>query len=167
MNNFNKRIRKIIILIIIITSIISFGFMIKGFLCLFWNCEYIDKQQAITWIIIPMICALVWVCIPIAMDNSLSNERLKISLNRLEWRWRNYCKDEKWSQKDGSYSLNFDKEYKFIVQNRWKSHKEILSLMFDDYRDNKYYFYKKQVWDGTKMTKIEFLKDWIEDHFIY
>ena len=167
MNNYPKRLKTAIRLLVPILISISIIFIIIGFVFLFRRHDWINKQQAITWIIVPMICTIIWACIPIAMDNSLSNERLKISLNRLEWRWRNYCKDEKWSQKDGSDSLNFDEEYKFIVQNRWKSHKEILSLMFDDYRDNKYYFYKKQVWDGTKMTKIEFLKDWIEDHFIY
>ena len=138
--------------------------MIKGFLCLFWNCEYIDKQQAITWIIIPMICALVWVCIPIAMDNSLSNEKFKISLDRLKFHRQNFCKDKDGNNVDWSNSRGFDTEFKFIYKNRWKNYDELLDLMKDDYyREEKYL---NEISD-KKITKNRFLKDWIEDHFIY
>ena len=166
MNNLSNRLRKIIVWIIITTIIMSFGFMIKGFLCLFWNCEYIDKQQAITWIIIPMICALVWVCIHIAMDNSLSNEKLKISLNRLERWWKYHCKDSLWNLRSWYESLNFDSEYKFIFENRWKSHRKLLKLMQDDFYRNEKYSIEKEV-NKIKKTKRNFFKDWIEDHFIY
>ena len=84
MNNYPKRLKTAIRLLVPILISISIIFIIIGFVFLFRRHDWINKQQAITWIIVPMICTIIWACIPIAMDNSLSNERLKISLNRLE-----------------------------------------------------------------------------------
>lgn len=111
-----------------------------------------------------MICAIIWACIPIAMDNSLSNEKLKISLDRLKFHWKNFCKDKDGNKVDWSASDRFDKEYRFIYKYRWKDHNELLNLMVDDYFWEEKYLNEK--WE-KEITKEMFLRNRIEDHFIY
>lgn len=159
-----KIVRKIVIWIVIASIVICFGFIVIGVICFFWDYERINKQQTITGIIIPMICAIIWACIPIALDNSLSNEKLKISLNRLEWWWKYHCIDENWKPIDWYKSHGFDEEYKLISKNRWESHDKILREMIGkDYREAKYSVEA----ESENITKEKFLMDWIKDHFIY
>lgn len=164
MINYPQRFKKFIFWLVFVLVSLCFIFIIIGFIELLFSCEVTNKQQAITDIIIPMICGLIWACIPIAMDNSLSNEKLKISLNRLEWRWKYHCIDVNWRSVDWHKSHGFDEEYKLISKNRWKSHKKILNEMIgNDYRETKY---SVEVVDEN-ITKEEFFINWIEDHFIY
>ena len=168
-------IRIIIMILIFVSCFALIGWVILLFLCVCW----ITKEQIVTWILIPMICALIWASITIAMDNSLSNERLKISLNRLERWWKNHSEiiwDKKWS-KDNSENINefrgeqskaFDYEYRFITKNRWKSKKEIIKEMKkSNYFENKYNLDAyKELWHNDNITDWYCL-DWIDDHFLY
>jgi len=165
MNKYNSCFKKWVyglILICIISIIVGILLAISKY---DWKSlwDWISWQDSIKDIIIPMFCALVWACISLAMDNSLSNEKLKIVLERLAWRWKYRCEDENWERIDWSDSDWYDIEYKFIVKNRWKSKKELIKIMKkDDYWRNKYII-------GTWGKKIEenYYNDWIKDHFIY
>ncbi len=161
MINYTKRFKKFINCLVFVLIWLCIIFIIFGFIHLFCSCDVIDRWQAVTDIIIPMVCGLVWACIPIAINNSLSNEKLKISLNRLEWWWKYHCIDKYGNFKSWYESLDFDIEYKFILENRWKSHEKIFRSMTDNYWNTKYSL------SNTKLNKEKFLMDWIKDHFIY
>lgn len=125
--------------------------------------DRISWQDSIKDIIIPMFCALVGAFISLAMDNSLSNEKLKIVLERLAWRWQYRCENKKWKKVNWYTSDWYDKEYKFIVKNRWKSEKELIKIMKkDDYWRSKYI-----AETGGKKIEEDYYKNWIKDHFIY
>lgn len=147
-------------ILIFVSCFALIGWVILLFLCVCW----ITKEQIVTWILIPMICALIWASITIAMDNSLSNEKLKLALERLEWWWKYRYKNEKGKRADWTKTDWFDKEYKLIYKNWWKSSDEIKEQMKDDkYWDEKFSS------DALRMrtSKEKALKSWIEDHFIY
>ena len=150
----------VVIILISISCIVFLGWCAL----LFFDFNWISKWQIITWILIPMICALICSCISIALDNSLSNEKLKLALERLEW-WRKYrYKNENEERSDWTKTDWFDKEYKLIYKNRWKSSDDIKEQMKNDkYRDEKFSR------DALKMgiSKEDAKKNWIEDHFIY
>ena len=159
MNKYNSYFKKWVyglIFICIISIIVGIWFIIS-------KDDWVSWQDSIKDIIIPMLCALVGACIPLAMDNSLSNEKLKIVLERLAWRWKYRCEDENWKKVNWYTSDWYDKEYKFIVKNRWKSEEELIKIMKkDDYWRNKYII---ETW-GKKIEE-NYYNDWIKDHFIY
>lgn len=147
--------------VLIIVSIITIVIWIYFIFC---PCYWISWQDSLKDIIIPMFCALVWASIPLALDNSLSNEKLKIVLERLEWRWKNRYKNEKWKRVDWTKTIWFDKEYKMIFQNRWKSNNKIIEEMRkDEYWDNKFSKEAKE----NNIRKEEAQLNRIKDHFIY
>jgi len=164
MNKIWKWIKDNIKHIIMILILISCLALIVWFFLLFFCVCWITKEKIVIWILIPMICALIWASITIAMDNSLSNEKLKLALERLKWRRTYHCEDENGNKIDWYKSFGFDEEYKLISKNRWKSYDEILNEMIDkDYREAKY----SNETEGKNITKENFFMNWIEDHFIY
>lgn len=170
-----NNIRLIVIILIFVSCFAIVGWIVL----LFCNIDWITQEKIVTWILVPMICALIWACITIAMDNSLSNERLKISLNRLERWWTNHSEviwNNKWVKEisdnkenfSGEKSKAFDYEYRFITKNRWKSKKEIIKEMKkSNYFESKYNLDTyKELWHNDNITNWYCL-DWIEDHFLY
>lgn len=153
-------IRNIIMILIFVSCLALVSWIILLFCCVSW----ISKEQIITWIFIPMICALIWGCITIAMDNSLSNEKLKIALERLKWRRKYRYKNENGEREDWTKTDWFDIEYKLIYKNRWKSFNDIKVQM-----ENNQYWDEKFSRDAQKMriSKEDAKKNWIEDRFIY
>ena len=157
MNKYNNLFRPFVIILIVICIWVIITTLILSI------CDIIDFEKAVTWIIIPMLCAVIWAMIPISMDKTLSNEKLKIVLERLARRWKNRCKDGNWNRIDWSNSDWYDQEYKFIFKNRWKSEKDLIKLMKKDK------YWKGKYMDETKGKEIEedYYNNWIKDHFIY
>ena len=160
MNKYKNRFRKCVKWLIGI----CITWIVIGIIFMLCPCDCISWQDSIKDIIVPMFCALVWASIPLALDNSLSNEKLKIVLERLKWRWKNRYKDEKWKRADWTKTELYDKEYKFITKNRWESDNKIKEQMGkDEYWDKKFSRDAKQM----NISKDEALNSWIEDHVIY
>ena len=159
MIKYNKNFKYFVYALIILCIV----FIIIWTYLIIYPWEESTSQDAFKNIIIPTFCALVWATIPLALDNSLSNEKLKIVLERLEWWRKNRCHNEKWKLIDWTKTDWYDKEYKFIFKNRWKSDKELIKIMKKDK------YWKSKYMDVTHGREIEdeFYNNRIKDHFIY
>ena len=143
---------------------ICITWIIIGIIFIICPCDYISWQDSVKDIIVPLFCALVWASIPLALDNSLSNEKLKIVLERLKWRWENRCQNKKWERIDWTKTDWYDIEYKIIFENRWESNKKIIEEMTKDkYWDEK--FSKEALENNTSKEEAQLNR--IKDHFIY
>lgn len=159
MNNYRKIINKTNL--ITVWSILTVVCLIVRILKYF---NIISSEAAITGIISPIFCLILSTIIQVATENTQSNEKLKLALERLKRNRKYNCKNKNNEMVNWYSSLNYDKEYKFITKNRWESDKKIKEQMKKDkYWDEKF----SQDAKNMNITKEEALNSWIEDHFIY
>lgn len=151
----NKRYLITIWLIIISTWLIARTLNLK---------DIISKEAAITWIISPIFCLILSTIIQATVENTQSNEKLKLAIERLKRNRKYNCKNNNNKKVNWYSSIYYDKEYKLLISNRWKSDKKIIEEMRKDkYWDDK--FSREALIYNT--SKEEAQSYWIKDHFIY